>query len=138
MTIAELFHRHPAPEPALLEAAGLCVHCNGLSMHPVLEGDGAQVCLPCVYRLGSAAKDPANVPEHMRMALLEAHDAVELSRAPYSRKLGWSWILPWPNDDTTLGTEEERMAVRLHFHMHDKHLVPGCVYCETGPGGLAR
>lgn len=72
-----------------------CRHC-GL---PALAGDGAAVCLACVYRLGDAARDPERLTDGERALLAEAHgDVVRLVRVDVGATSYpcWYWTSEWP------------------------------------------
>jgi hypothetical protein len=91
--LLQLFRFRP---PAVANGGGpaICVRCNGRSGHPVIYGDGALVCFPCVLRNGRAAADPDRLTEAEVELLLTAHgDVVSLVRVDvgFSSFQRWSW-----------------------------------------------
>ncbi|MEA2677192.1 MAG: hypothetical protein QOJ81_1333 [Chloroflexota bacterium] len=92
MKIADLFKRPAAPT---------CVRCEGRSGHPVIDGDGTAICMPCILRNGRAAADPSRLTAGEAQMLLVAHgDVVSLVRFDIPGGPFWKWwwtSAGWPS-----------------------------------------
>ncbi len=67
-----------------------CVVCAGLSGHPVIEGDSAPVCWPCLIRCTRAADRPDELTWGERDLLLIMHgDVIRLDER--FGKAVWRW-----------------------------------------------
>lgn len=79
-----------------------CVRCGGRSGHAPIDGDGAGICLPCLYRNGRAAADPSSLTAGEALMLAEAHgDCVTLVQVvlPVGVTHVWRWTPDWPVGD---------------------------------------
>jgi hypothetical protein len=88
------FRTPPVVPPAV------CGRCEGRSGHPPIDGEGAAICAPCLYKNGRAAGDPSTLSAGEARMLAEAHgDVVELVKVdipggPFYR---WWWTADWPS-----------------------------------------
>lgn len=88
--------RHPEPDPT-----PACAICDGASGHPPLDGDGALVCLPCIYLIGRIVKDPGHTPVSVVASWWEDHKDVVQLRSCREHTICWEW-LGWTSDHETL------------------------------------
>lgn len=91
MNISDLFVRKPEPR---------CARCEGRSGHPVIAGEGAPICMPCILRNGRAAADPSRLTAGEAQMLAAAHgDVVRLVRmsVPTGTYWRWWWTSSWPS-----------------------------------------
>jgi hypothetical protein len=87
--LLQLFGYH-APAPVVPPASSVCVRCDGRSGHPVIDGEGAAICMPCLYRNGRAAADPSRLTSAEAELLLTAHgDVVSLVRVDVGFTAFW-------------------------------------------------
>lgn len=57
----------------------VCQHCEGASGHPPIPGEGALVCLPCVWRLGRKVQEASLLADEIDQAAIDRR----------LRELGW-------------------------------------------------
>lgn len=74
-----------------------CVCCAGMSLAPVIEGDGHPVCIPCIEQGAHAAAHPEDlsVVEANLLTLMHG-DVVGLEPTFAPPGYRWRWVSSWP------------------------------------------